>query len=94
MDQALTISAWQQINCLSTSKHLRSVQTRALEKINNSNLLNGSEFGIVSQCEQIWCSKGLDNTTFIFMEPPGTIFFFSIKTSTKPELQLSVTLHY
>ena len=93
MDQAVTISASQQISFLWKCKHLRFVQTRALRKINNSNLLNGSEFGIVSQCEQIGCSKRSDNTTFILMEPPGTIFFFFRKTSTKPELQLRVTLH-
>jgi hypothetical protein len=88
-----TIAASQQINRLSTSKLPRSVQTRALRKINNSNLLNGSEFGIVSQCEQIGCSKRSDNTTFVFMEPAGMNIFFPRKRLTNLALQLSVTVH-
>jgi hypothetical protein len=73
MDQAVATSASQQINYFSTSKQIRSFQTRALGKINNSNFLNGSEFGIVSRCEQIGCSKRSD-TTFIFMEPLAHFF--------------------
>jgi hypothetical protein len=83
MDQTVKISASQQISCLPINKYLRSVQKRALGKINNSNLLNSSEFGIVSQCELIGCFERSDNTQFIFMEPPGMIFFFPGKQTPK-----------
>jgi len=92
MDQAVKISSSQQINCLWTSKHQRSIQTRALGKITIVIYWTVVNLVLSASANRSAVLKIRQQHIYLY-GAPWQDFFFPEKTSTKPELQLRVTPH-